>query len=149
MKIIRLNSIFALLVAFCLAAPAFASPAGLWYAPANDGAGMWITEDMGAGHFVQWHMYRRDQSSAFVVSGEGCFELPCVIPLHEPRAPFMGGAVDLGPAIGTLELHATDAGLRAVYDLRAFDPDSCTGITPGGLLLNRCVGTINLTLLAR
>jgi len=137
------------LCAAVLSVSAHASPAGLWYAPANDGAGLWVTEDMGAGHFVQWHLYRRDGSSAFVVSGEGCDKLPCIIPLHEPTAPFMGGTVDLGEPVGTLELRQTDTGLRAVYDLRAFDPDNCTGITPGGLLLNRCVGTIDLILLAR
>lgn len=138
-----------LFLLFFLPALAFANPAGLWYNPERDGLGLWLTQDMGGGHWVQWQLYRRDGSTAVVVGAEGCTEFPCVVPLHEPRAQWLGGNLDFGAPVGMLELHVTENGLRLEFDLRQFDPANCVGVSPGGVIFNKCIGTLELELLAR
>ena len=127
---------------------ALANPAGLWYSPQRDGAGLWLTADTGEGHWVQWQVYRRDRSSAVLTGDRNCTEFPCVIALHEPSAPWLGGDVDLGEPVGSAEIHITDSGLRLVYDVRAWDLENCSG-TPGGIILAQCIGTVDMVLLAR
>lgn len=118
--------------------------AGLWYSPDRDGTGIWISPDMGAGHAVLWYLNRRDGSSAYLHAGENCTDFPCVVPLHEPTVSWLGGDVDLGEPIGSLEIQSSDTGLRVTYDIRGFDPDNCFGISPGGTLFRECAGTRNL-----
>ena len=137
---------FALFLSACSAAVS-AAP-GWYFEPARDGHGLMISSDTGFGHGVTWFLYREDGSAAFLAAGENCPAFPCVVPLHEPTANFMGGALDLGEPVGSIELHYTGGGFSAFYDLRAWRPDRCFGVSPGGIIFNRCAGRIDFTRLA-
>jgi hypothetical protein len=62
----------------------------------------------------------------------------------------MGGNLDLGPAIGEIEIgqyHGQTLPVR--YDLRSWTWPRCEGSSPGGLIFDRCVGRIEFELLAQ
>lgn len=141
--------IFATIAALFLLAGSAYGQAGLWYNPENTGHGIQINEDTGFGYAVTWYLYRKDGSSAFLTAGETCKEFPCVIALHEPKAGFMGrGEFDLGDPVGLVELSFPEAGKMLVdYDLIAWIPE-CQGISPGGIIFNRCIGEIEMVKLA-
>lgn len=133
---------------------ALAGP-GLWHDPEHPGHGITITQDSGFGHGVIWFLHRVDGSSAFLIAGENCEEFPCVTPLHEPTAAWMGGATsqpgvdfDLRDPVGSLELRQREDGrLTAKFDLYYWRED-CIGLGPGGAIFRACVGTLTLELLA-
>lgn len=135
-----------------LAGTAFSAP-GHWYTPDRDGLGLQIDQNFhGFGHAVTWYLYREDGSGAFLVGGETCPYFPCVVELHEPTANYMGGGLELGPAIGILEIGiATEGVLQVDYDLRAWlaaqGSDRCENISVGGILFRECAGKIDLQLL--
>jgi hypothetical protein len=102
----------------------------------------------GFGHQVTWYLYRLDGSSAFLVGSETCAEFPCVLEMVEPTAAWMGGALDLGETVGSLEIGVADEdGLTIQYDLRSWVPEYCTDISPGGVIFRKCAGWIDLILL--
>lgn len=130
------------------AQPASAAP-GHWYEPSKNGVGIQIDQNLhGFGHQVTWYLYREDGSTAFLSGAETCESFPCVIPLVEPTAYFMGGGLELGDPVGTLEIGVYDGDLLpVVYDLREWRPESCFDIGPGGLIFRQCVGRLSLQLL--
>jgi hypothetical protein len=142
---------------FLFAASSVVAGPGLWYDPEHPGHGILITQDMGAGSGVIWFLHRPDGASAFLIAAENCEEFPCVVPMHEPEAAWMGGAFpgaagvefDFKEPVGTLELRQLeDGGLTAKFDLRFFRPEDCVGIGGSGLILRGCIGTVTLKLLA-
>ena len=139
-------------------AAASSETSGLWHDPEHPGHGVLITQDMGAGQAVIWFLHRTDGSSAFLIASENCEEFPCVAPMHEVEAAWMGGAFpgsgssfefDFGDPVGTLEMNVLEDGrIAAKFDLRGFRPADCFGIGGSGLILRGCIGTITLELLA-
>jgi len=128
---------------------AVAAP-GLYHNPDRDGHGLLLTADTGFGNAVIWYLYRRDRSSAVLIGADNCTEYPCVTALHEPRGPWMGGDFDLGDPVGSVEITLlSENTIKVSYDLRAFDPEKCIGVTPGGVIFNECVGNQVLEVLAR
>lgn len=131
--------------------------AGHWYNADHPGHGIQINRDSGFGYAVTWYLYRKDGSTSFLSGEETCKEFPCIIPLVEPSAGFMGqGELELGEPVGTLELiplasclslDCPDASLEVIYDLIGWIPE-CAGIGPGGLLLQKCIGSFEVTKLA-
>ena len=132
------------LIAALLLTPtlALAGP-GIWHQPDRDGHGIVISQPSEAGSAVLWFLYTRDGSATFLI-GEPCPEFPCVTPLFQPSAGWLGGGLELGDEVGSVELSASGEQLRVVFDLRGLSPDECAGITPGGLLFRECVGTLTL-----
>jgi hypothetical protein len=147
----------AALVLLFASANVMAGP-GLWHDPEHPGHGVLITQDMGAGHGVIWFLHRTDGSSAFLIASENCEEFPCVVPMHEVEAAWMGGAFpgsgssfafDFQDPVGSLEMRQLEDGRIATkFDLRAFRPADCFGIGGSGLILRGCIGTITMELLA-
>ena len=123
---------------------------GHWYDASHPGHGIQINRDAGFGYAVTWYLYRKDGSTAFLAGESTCEEFPCVIALVEPSAGFMGsGEFDLGEPVGSLELIPLEDGrLEARYDLIDWLEADCAGLSPGGLVFQRCVGEIELEKLA-
>jgi len=139
-----------LLLSILLFVPAMAfSQAGHWYDADSPGHGIQINRDAGFGHAFTWYLYRKDGSTAFLTAGQTCESFPCVVALHEPEAGFMGsGEFDLGPEIGLAELSFTEEGKLLVdYELIAW-VEECRGASPGGIIFQRCIGEIEMELLA-
>jgi hypothetical protein len=113
---------------------------------------------MGAGSGVIWFLHRTDGSSAFLIAAENCEEFPCVVPMHEVEAAWMGGAFpgsgssfdfDFKDPVGSLEMRQLEDGrIVTKFDLRGFRPADCFGIGGSGLILRGCIGTITMELLA-
>lgn len=146
----NIRSIFAAVV--LLVAGSVSAEPGWWYEPApnREGIGLFVTQDMGAGSAVIWYLYREDGSPTWLIGGENCLSFPCVVPLHEPAASWMGGGLDLGEPVGSLEIGAFDGEiLPASFDLRGLAPERCSDISPGGVLFRECAGRLDLQLLAR
>ncbi|TQE96894.1 MAG: hypothetical protein FKY71_16370 [Spiribacter salinus] len=134
-------------VATLLFSTAFAAP-GHWYEPGREGHGLQINRDSGFGHAVTWYLYREDGSTAFLIGGSNCESFPCVLTLHEPTARYMGGSLDLGPEVGEIEIGQYDGVTLPVrFDLRAWQPERCDDISPGGVLWRECAGKIDFELL--
>lgn len=122
---------------------------GHWFDASHPGHGIQINRDSGFGYAVTWYLYRKDGTTAFLTGETTCEEFPCVIALVEPSASFMGGNLELGDPVGTLELTLTgDGNLDAQYDLISWLKADCAGILVGGLLFRKCIGTIELEKLA-
>ena len=136
--------ILALVLVF-LAVSASAGP-GLWYEPGRDGHGLTISQPTSGGHAVIWYLYREDGSATFLIA-DSCPEFPCVTPLYEPSAHFMGGGLNLGDPVGDIEIGVGDP-LPVRFDLREWRPEECFGISPGGVLFRQCAGRIQFELLA-
>ena len=119
---------------------------GLWHDPASDGHGISITQGSES-YAVIWYLYTRSGDATFVIA-EPCEGFPCVSALFQPTASWLGGNLELNDPIGSIELSQKGDKLNAVFDLRGLDPASCFNVSPGGLLFNRCVGTINFTKLS-
>ena len=145
-----MNRITQIILGGLLMAASFyvAAEPGHWFDAQNPGHGVQINQDSGFGHAFTWYLYRPNGTAAFLAADENCAEFPCVLALYEPTASYMGGDLVLGPPVGSVELTPTAGGLRLDYDLRAWDWERCAGVSPGGAILNQCVGTINLTRLA-
>ena len=137
-----------LLALLLVPALAFSGP-GHWYDADHPGHGIQINRDAGFGYAVTWYLYRKDGTTAFLAGEATCEDFPCVIPLVEPSAGFMGaGEFDLGEPVGMLELVPTESGdLDVTYDLIAWIPE-CAGIGPGGLVFQGCVGSFVMEKLA-
>ena len=128
-----------------LASSAIAAP-GLYHQPARDGHGLSISQPTEAGHSVIWYLYREDGTATFLVA-DPCPEFPCVTPLYEPTAHFMGSGLDLGDPVGDIEIGRGDP-LPVRFDLREWRPDECFGLSPGGVLWRECAGRLVLERLA-
>ena len=137
--------IAALAVALILIGSASAAP-GLYHQPARDGHGLSISQPTEAGHSVIWYLYREDGTATFLIA-DPCPEFPCVTPLYEPTANFMGGNLSLGEPVGDIEIGTGDP-LPVRFDLRAWRPETCEDITPGGIIFRQCAGRIDFTRLA-
>lgn len=137
----------ALLLPIGCAQTASAAP-GHWYEPERNGHGLQIDQNAhGFGHAVTWYLYREDGTTAFLIGGSNCDSFPCVLTLHEPTARYMGGNLDLGPAVGEIEIGVAGDTLPVRFDLRAWQPERCTDISPGGVIFRECAGKIDFTLL--
>lgn len=137
-----------LIAVVALTGSAVAAP-GTWYNPDRDGHGVQINRDSGFGHGVTWYLYRPDGTTSFLVAKEPCLGFPCVAELVEPTAGFMGGNLDLGETVGILEIGVAEGNALSVrYELSAWLLDQCDGLTPGGLIFRKCVGQIDMELLA-
>lgn len=123
--------------------------AGHWYNADHPGHGIQINRDSGFGYAVTWYLYRKDGTTAFLTGESTCEEFPCVIPLVEPSAGFMGeGELDLGEPVGILELTPTEEGdLDVTYELIDWIPE-CFGIGSGGLIFQGCIGEFVMEKLA-
>ena len=121
----------------------FAAP-GLWFEPAREGHGLSISAPTSGGHAVIWYLYREDGSAAFLLGGP-CREFPCVTELFEPKARYMGGELDLGPPVGTLEIgEAKGDRMRVDFNLTAWTWPRCKGVSAMGYLWRECAGTITM-----
>lgn len=128
------------LLAVLILAPALAlAGPGLWYEPSREGHGITISKSDG-GFGVIWWLYNRDRTATFLLA-EPCPELPCATALFLPSANWLGGDLDMGDEIGSIEIQPQGDALRVVYDLTGLSPDECQG-SPGGLLFAECFGTI-------
>ena len=141
--------VFATFAALMMLAGSAFGQAGHWYDPEHPGFGIQINRDSGFGYAVTWYLYRKDGSTAFLTAGETCEQFPCVVALHEPKAGFMGtGDFELGPEIGILEIgKAQDGVLPVEYELIAW-VEECRGASPGGIIFQRCIGDLELELIA-
>lgn len=141
--------IFATIAALFLLAGSAYGQAGHWYDADHPGHGIQINRDSGFGYAVTWYLYRKDGSTAFLSGEATCEGFPCVIPLVEPSAGFMGtGEFDLGEPVGLLELLLNEQGnLDVIYDLIDWLPD-CEGVGPGGIILRNCIGSFEMEKLA-
>ena len=140
MRIFALASLF--LAGSVLAAP------GHWYEPAEPGYGVQINQDGGFGYAVTFYLYRTDGSTAFLIGAETCEEFPCVVALLEPTADFMGGNLDVGNALGELEIGVFDGEVLPIrFDLRVWLGEYCENISVGGIIFRQCAGQRNLRLL--
>jgi len=137
-----------ILIAIFLAGSAIGAP-GHWYQPERNGHGLQINRDSGFGSAVTWYVYRPDGSTAFLVGDSNCEAFPCVLTLHEPTAQYMGGSLELGPEIGEIEIGVAGDTLPVRFDLRAWLPERCTDISPGGVLFRECAGKIDFQLLTK
>lgn len=135
---------YALFLLALVAGSVFAAP-GLWYEPDRDGHGISITQSEG-GFAVIWYLYRDDGQPTFLIA-DPCPEFPCVSALYEPSARFMGGDLELGEPVGDIEI-GTGEPLVVRYDLREWRPETCLGISPGGVLFRECGGRLDLVRLA-
>ena len=126
------------------------SQAGHWYDVDHPGHGIQINRDSGFGYAVTWYLYRMDGTTAFLSGETTCEEFPCVIPLVEPSAGFMGSQeLELGDPVGMLELQLRlDGDLDVTYDLIDWLAEDCAGITSGGLIFRGCVGDFVMEKLA-
>ena len=139
-----------LLLALLLLPTLAFSQAGHWYDVDHPGHGIQINRDSGFGYAVTWYLYRMDGTTAFLSGETTCEEFPCVIPLVEPSAGFMGSQeLELGDPVGMLELQLRpDGDLDVTYDLISWLSEDCTGISPGGLIFRGCVGDFVMEKLA-
>ena len=142
MKLIMLALVF-------LSTSLSAAP-GLWFEPARDGHGLTISRDSGFGSAVIWYGYTPEGEAVFLIGGKNCTAFPCVIAMHQPSASWMGGQLDIGPPVGEMEIGIFDgAALPVRYDFRAWQPELCSDISPGGVIFRRCAGRIDFELLAQ
>lgn len=123
---------------------------GHWYDASHPGHGIQINRDAGFGFAVTWYLYRKDGTTAFLTGESTCEEFPCAIALVEPTASFMGDPdLDLGDPVGSLDLVPLENGnLEIHFDLIDWLGVACVGQSPGGLIFNQCIGTIELEKLA-
>lgn len=139
--------ILGLVLSLLLPTTLLASP-GLWHDPENDGHGVYISRDTGAGHAVIWYLYDDYGRPSWLISGENCQEFPCQVPLHSPSANWMGGDLDLNAPVGSLTLGPAGEKLAVEYEVIRWVPELCGNVSPGGLIFLGCVGKFELTLLA-
>ena len=133
------------LAGLVLAASAFAAP-GLWYAPDRPGHGISISQPTEGGYAVLWYLPTRSGVAAYLIA-DPCPDFPCVSALYSPAARWLGGGLNMGEPVGEIEIGVGEP-LPVRYDLRAWDVETCTGISPGGVLFRECAGRLELERLA-
>ena len=124
-----------------LASSAIAAP-GLWHDPDRPGHGISISQPTEGGHAVLWYLPTRAGETAYLIA-DPCEAFPCVSALYAPTARWLGGGLELGDPVGEIEIGVGDP-LPVRYDLRAWDVESCAGISAGGVLWRECAGRLEL-----
>ena len=122
-----------------------------WYAPL-DGSGQGVIVRCNSDNECVFSWLAHADGQAWLISQDNCprADAVCNLEFLRPSGIWMrSDSLELGEVLVSAEIEATADSIIVDYNAMRLFPETCFGITPGGLIFRNCIGVEEFFLLAK